>query len=576
MSDNYFNPVFTDVGRTAAADDTGQGLQTIITHVVMGDGKYSVRDAEGVALNLASSATALQNELLRAEVYSGGSPSPGALNLVAEVSKAIDSDPQFFISEVGFLNDDGILVAIWSSDLMNLGFRGDIMTWYLSLGLVWVDLPGEMFTVQVQNGPLAQQMLMQARLRNQVSDFVTSAGIDYDDQDETAVTRAITEKVGRLDVSVRRPICVFPENLAVDVSTTETLQGSKFFSADGYEHVATRFRVYDSQDVLVVDSGELSAVESYEISQDVLTTLTGYSWEVSYKGVLGSVEFWSEFSERASFVTSDVAAYNEPPILLLPADNAANVAFQPLLSISNYSVYPDAFDVVDAAQFQVFDDAELTNLIWDSGVLTSNFNNVSVGLRLEDALECYWTARHRGAVLGWTDYASANRFQVTNMALGAVMPDGGVIACQYDGYWLVCAPADKCGLMKFGLFSVNIALGVGSDELDPNDGVYNTDYLVGTYGDSAISAKFCRDVGSDYFLPNINELRAIARNHDLINSVSPALGVKFTEYPYIRSSTLSTNSNDYAVSIKLSDVDNSYGVGRGDNATVIPVRRIPV
>ena len=582
MSDNYFNPVFTDIGRTVAADDSVQGLKTVITHVAFGDAKYAVRDANGVALDVAASATALQSERWRTVAEAGGSPSPGVLNLVAEVTKAADTEPQFFISEVGFFNADGVLIAVWSSDTVNLGYRGDLAAWYLSLGLAWFDLPGDMFTVEVLNAPLSQQMLGQARLRNQVSDLVESSGLLYEPDDPRSLTAAIDKRFGQLDKVVRAPICVFPANNEENVGTTATFVGSAFFSADGYQHVASRGLIRDESGSIVYDSGELGPVTDFSVPADVLDTLSSYSWEFAYKGVLGSFEFWSDYSLAASFMTTDVSAYNEAPTLLSPLDGANKVALQPNFAVSPYSVYPADFDVVDALQVQVYDDSGLTNLVWDSGVVTSNFESVRATSNLEAGKTYYWTARQRGTVLGWTEFSVASVFEVTSYGIGTVLYDGGIVAAQHDGYWLVVAPASKRGMgLKFGLYDVFTAYGPQySSEPDPRSGKDNTDgYIaeysgyVDSYGNvGPIAVKFCRDVGADYFLPNKEEMAAILANRGAVDAADTTSGIKFSSIGHMWTSTQASRTSNY---ILTSAGVFGYG-GRDSVFFAVPVRRDPV
>ena len=697
MIENFFHPVFTDAGRAAAADDTGQGLKTLITHVVMGDGKYAVRDANGLATDAGLEATALQNELLRVPVYTGGSPSAGMLNLTAQVTKAGLSDPKFYISEVGFLDADGVLLAVWSSASANLGYRGDVMTWYLSLGLAWVDLPGDQFAVQVQNGPLAQQTLLQAQLRGQVADFVSQSGVEYLDDDMTALSRAMDLRINNivesLDKSIRTPIAVTPANNAVGVVIVPTLVGSDYFSADGYEFISAQFRIYDELDNLVVDSGELSAVTEFAVQAGSLETLTGYSWEVAYKGQLGEVVLWSDFSDRVSFTTADqyiaaptvisptdgalsigetptitlsafnavngvdtqvskrvqvasdsgfvnivwdsgevapgativipegillegentyfargshtgqnfgasawsatsqfttkdIFAYNSAPALIAPADLATNVARRPTLTISAYGVTPAGFDVVDAVQYQVYDDAEMTNLVWDSGVLTSNFTSVQVGIDLPLDTQHYWTARHRGDALGWTDYAAAITFTTTAAAPGAIMEDGGIVVGQHDGYWLICAPASMRGQnIRHGLYGTDTTLTniTSAATPDPQSGYDNTNTLINNYGSvndgqgsiGPVAAQFCRDQGANYYLPNKDELSIIVAAAATIDANDQTSGITFASMStnYIWSSTEYSSTGSWIVRASDGVVHNG---SRNDDWFVVPVRRMAV
>jgi len=186
-----FRPVFTDAGRVAAAIDNGKGLRTQISAVALGDAQYAIRDDAGVPADTATAATALQNEVLRLPVYAGGDPIPGQINVVAEVPAALPDEQQFFIGEIGFYDDNGVLIALWSDSTQNMGYRGDLMGWYLSLTLAWIDLPSDQFTVQVLNGPLSEQIIYTAQINAQIKVAVESAGMVYNRQDSSQLAAAI-------------------------------------------------------------------------------------------------------------------------------------------------------------------------------------------------------------------------------------------------------------------------------------------------------------------------------------------------------------------------------------------------
>ncbi|MCV6588942.1 MAG: hypothetical protein OIF57_07940 [Marinobacterium sp.] len=186
-----FNPVFTDTGRAAAATDNGRGLHTQIAAVGLGSAQYAIRDDAGAALETAAAATALQNEMLRLPIYAGGDTVPSQIKVVAEVPPANTTDDQFFIGEIGFYDDNGVLIALWSDLNNNLGYRGDLVGWYLSLTLSWVDLPGDQFTVEVLNGPLSEQIIITSQLSEKVRIAVETAGIDYNPNDPSQLAQAI-------------------------------------------------------------------------------------------------------------------------------------------------------------------------------------------------------------------------------------------------------------------------------------------------------------------------------------------------------------------------------------------------
>lgn len=167
-----------------------------------------------------------------------------------------------------------------------------------------------------------------------------------------------------------------------------------------------------------------------------------------------------------------------------------------------------------------------------------------------------------------------------------VLGDGGIVAAQLDGYWLVVADAaHRSDPMMFGTFDtdttlVNVVFGTGA--FDPNDGVYNTDVLTSPPYDTLVDAvstvgcppaEYCRALGGDWFLGNIQEYEAVLANVDLIDSVDTSGGDKTFASMYglnLWASTENTKLNGWY--IRMFDAYSRYAAKNG-LYTVVPIRR---
>ncbi|OKH88099.1 phage tail protein [Thalassospira sp. TSL5-1] len=145
MSELSLSPILTSAGLAAVAAAHGQGLQAKITHIALGDGGYAVRDASNAPLAAAQARTAMQSEQVRVTVYAGAIPGPQQIVVEARIDAG---KPNFWVKEVGFFLEDGTLFAIWSSDSLNLGFRGDLVPWVFRFALAWTQLPENAVTVE--------------------------------------------------------------------------------------------------------------------------------------------------------------------------------------------------------------------------------------------------------------------------------------------------------------------------------------------------------------------------------------------------------------------------------------------
>jgi hypothetical protein len=95
-------PVITDAGLQACFNATNDGLKCEITHIALGDATYTPT----------SDMTALVNERQRVPVSDGNQVSPQQIC----VSGLVDGEDEYWVKEVGFILDDGTLLAVWSDD----------------------------------------------------------------------------------------------------------------------------------------------------------------------------------------------------------------------------------------------------------------------------------------------------------------------------------------------------------------------------------------------------------------------------------------------------------------------------
>lgn len=196
-----WKPVFTTAGLQAMQAAHGQGLSVKISHVAIGSAVYPVRN-NGFPTDEARAMTALKMEQIRVPV--------GPLSTVSEFQVAVQAeieggDPAFWINEVGFVTDTGVLLAVWS-DENGLGFRNPEVPWVFKFVLSWSDLPGHMITVVMPEGDAAVTALSTdlERLRGKVRHTVeVGGGLDWSDVDNSQLTTAIgTMMDNRVDVAV--------------------------------------------------------------------------------------------------------------------------------------------------------------------------------------------------------------------------------------------------------------------------------------------------------------------------------------------------------------------------------------
>lgn len=108
--------------------------------------------------------------------------------------------------------------------------------------------------------------------------------------------------------SIEKPVNTVPINNEIDIDETNTVLTATQFTPINCSdvHIASRFQIYDSNNLLIYQSGEIEDTRmetDIEFLIPVGILLDGnvtYSWRISYKGYsLG----WTEWSDKTTFVT---------------------------------------------------------------------------------------------------------------------------------------------------------------------------------------------------------------------------------------------------------------------------------
>ena len=131
-------PVITLAGLQAVLNATDDGLQARITEVVLGDqGWQPTPESEQ-----------LQNELARVPVSNGRRLQPTQIHVTA----VENGDVEYWVREIGFVLDDGTLLAIWSHPTQALAWKASGVDLLLAFDLVVAALPADSITVDGTGG----------------------------------------------------------------------------------------------------------------------------------------------------------------------------------------------------------------------------------------------------------------------------------------------------------------------------------------------------------------------------------------------------------------------------------------
>lgn len=128
-------PVITTKGLAAAFNADNTGLAAKITHIALGEHGRTPNKNE----------ISLAKERLRVPVADGARINDHQIHVTA----VADSGPAFWVREIGFILEDGTMLAVWS-DVNPLAYKseGDAVPLLLGFDLVLEALPAQSVTVE--------------------------------------------------------------------------------------------------------------------------------------------------------------------------------------------------------------------------------------------------------------------------------------------------------------------------------------------------------------------------------------------------------------------------------------------
>lgn len=248
---------------------------------------------------------------------------------------------------------------------------------------------------------------------------IEAAGLTPQANDPTQLTQAIRALTAT--ALVRQPANVTPAAGASGVDETPTLTGSTYYSLYGVPQGSARFEVSQSEDFDTVLHAHTvaGAATSYTVPSGVLTTASVYWWRGRYQDAEGN---WSLWSAPTGFTTGAVFSYVARPTITAPANNASGISVTPTFTFTAFSVV-GATDTHDATQVQIATDAAFATVIHDSGVAgqPATAYTVPAAAALPTLYIVHVRVRHHAIGLGWSQWATAVRFQVQARAAAPVI-----------------------------------------------------------------------------------------------------------------------------------------------------------
>lgn len=146
-------PKITDAGLEALLNANNTGVDAAISHIAFGD-------ANGVRYTPNTYQAALKRERVRVPI--GGGEKAGPFEIIVEA--LLDTGPSFTINEVGFVLDDGTMLAIWADPAISLAYKTAGVPLAVSYNLALAGIPPGSLTLNISGpsvnlsitGPIAQ------------------------------------------------------------------------------------------------------------------------------------------------------------------------------------------------------------------------------------------------------------------------------------------------------------------------------------------------------------------------------------------------------------------------------------
>lgn len=234
--------------------------------------------------------------------------------------------------------------------------------------------------------------------------------VQYTDEDEISSQASAATSFDIPLAAVQTPTISFPVNNSENVETAFTVAGSAFGVLGGAQtHTETTVEVAtDSAFASIIDTTVKSSGDLENVDVTGLPTGTVLYVRMRYQG---SVTGYSSNSAFVKITTLENAV--SKPTITSPTDNTTGAGPSIVVTSSAFA-FQGAAQTQDGVRYIVYTDEALTNVFYDSGVLTSDFQSRVIS-GLSEGLTSYWiTKADSGDLTGFGPFSDA--VKVTTLA----------------------------------------------------------------------------------------------------------------------------------------------------------------
>lgn len=429
--------ITTDAGRLAIIDASTQGLNVRITHVAVGTGSYTPTH-DRIALQAETERVTISTSEVDAENYQ--------LNMAA----LLESNLEYWIGEVGFFDENGVLVFVWSDpDTANrLGYKSRPARFLLGLSLTITDVPVTSITIVDEGQPLD---ILFGPVEKQIEVLIETTGTGYNRNISAQLTTAVpklipmaTEKISGIarfataeevaagvmdsvaisplrlagvieavedfDGPYRAPRILSPVQGATGISLTATISGSPFnplYTAD-----PRLKRVLEIAEVInaVANWSPPAITEEADQNDFEVTLVADKQYRARIKDV-GVDLRESDWSNVVGFSTA--AAGIATPTNATPTAGASINDLTPTLTSSAFLVTGGGSDTHTASRW-VVTRASTGAVAHDSGNVANLVSYTVPASKLLSGEQYSWKVQHVGQNLGSSGFSTSTTFTVND------------------------------------------------------------------------------------------------------------------------------------------------------------------
>jgi hypothetical protein len=246
-----------------------------------------------------------------------------------------------------------------------------------------------------------------------------------------------------------KPVNATPVDQAGNIQETPTLSVATYSHALEMLQGGLQVQMSNQDDFATIlhDSGEQGPGLSYQVPAGALVQNGSYFWRMRVMDKMGG---WSDWSAPTSFTCASAFTYIETPANQGPGAGTTNIAEQPTLSGSAFSVHGTT-DTHEASQFRVRSSSgDWESPLYDSGESSDLTTHVIPAGKLEDGTKTYsFQVRYKGASLGWSDWSQETSFTTKDLfanivGIAQVQTGGGAGTWQnVDGDGNNLTPSDS-------------------------------------------------------------------------------------------------------------------------------------